>query len=367
MMKEIKMPKFDVNDSSVTIIQIYVSDGDFIKKGERIVKAESTKMAREIIANEDGYIKLYAKNFDVKNYGDTIAILYDTEEEYKNAVARIEDTNNNSVSNINATTKAIARAEQLGIDISAVAAAKKEGVIKAIDVEKYAELMKKSAHSEQLKFSTKTINIYDRERVLIIGAGQVSEQVIDILLDDKDKYVAGIVDSYKTTYNSYSYPFFNCDIFNCTDFIDNSYYDTAIVAIGGNKRAMALRKKVYEILKQKGVKFTNAIGNNANIRRAVSIGENNIIMHNCFIGTGAHIGNNNIISYGSCIGHHNNIGSDNLFAPAVSIAGDVTIGDGNIFMTGVNIISFATIGSSIVFPVGYNVMEDVPDGANLIR
>ncbi len=323
-------------------------------------------MVREIASEDEGYIRLRANRFDVKSNGDVIAVLYDSEEEYKSSAAQPEQAQTDAA-DVNATAKAIALAKQLGVDIAAVCAAKKDGIVKTADVESFAASAKKAAPATPYKFTTATINVYDRERVLIIGGGQLSEQIIDIMLDDKDKYIAGVVDTYKTEYPSYNCPLFTCDILNFTDHVDKAYYDTAIVALGGTLKAMKHRREVYETLKAKGVKFTNAIGNNTNIRRAVGIGENNIIMHNCFIGTGAHIGNNNIISYGTCIGHHNNIGSHNLFAPSVSLAGNVNIGDSNIIMTGVNVISSANIGSNIVFPVGYNVMNDIPDGTNLVR
>lgn len=364
-MKEIIMPKFDVNDNDVTIVEIYVENGSYINKGDKIMKAESTKMVREIISEDEGYIKLYAECFDVKKNGDIVAAIYDTKEEVDNNSSHDNNREKRNVE-INATAKAISLAKQLNVDLSELAQKKNGGIIKTADVEAYAENHKKKTNSASVHIMP-AINVYDRERVLIIGAGQMSEQIIDIMLDDKDKYVVGLVDSYKTEYTSYNCPLFTCDVFKFDDVIDKSYYDTVIISIGGDKKSMLLRQKLYKELKDKGIRFTNAIGDNVNIRRAVNIGENNIITHNCYIGTGAHIGNNNVISYGSCIGHHNNIGSHNLFAPGFMAAGNVNVGDNNIIMTGVNVISFASIGNNVILPVGYNVMQDIPDGTNLLN
>lgn len=365
-MKEIRIPKFDVNDSSVTITEIFAENGSFVRKGDRILKAESTKMVREITSEEEGYIKLAAECFDVKNNGDVVAVLYDTKEECDSAEAPKKEESA-APSQVNATAKAIALAKQHSVDLAELAKQKNGGIIKTSDVEDYVKNRSFAKPANRCSGVPTAINIYDRERVLIIGAGRLSEQVIDIMLDDRDKTIVGLVDSYKTEYQSYSYPVFTCNVHEFPDKIDRGLYDTVIIAFGGDKKAMMFRKELYELYKSKGVRFTNAIGDNANIRRAVRLGDNNIIMHNCFIGTGSQIGSDNIISYGTCIGHHCVIGSHNLLAPSFITPGSVKVGDDNIIMTNVKTINYITIGNNVILPVGYNVMSDIPDNTNLLK
>lgn len=365
-MFEIRMPKFDVNDNTVTVVEVYVSDGDYVSEGTVLFKAESTKMVKDIISEYNGYIKLHCKAFDTKQIGELTAVVYESKDELDASFGQTE--NNEKNSEVHATARAAELANQLGLDISEIAKFKGEGIIKTSDVEAFAERKKTEAKPAISNASVPTtINAYDRERVLIVGAGRLSEQVIDILLDDKDKYIAGVVDSYKTEYASYNFPLITCNVYDLPQKIDRALYDTVIIALGGDKNAMLFRKELYELYKQNGIKFTNAIGDNTNIRRAVRIGENNIIMHNCFVGTGAQIGNDNIISYGTCIGHHCVIGSHNLFAPGFMTPGSIKVGDDNIIMTGVNMINYVTIGNNVVLPVGYNVMQDIPDNTNLLR
>ncbi len=364
-MFEVKIPKFDVNDNNVTIAEIYVREGDFVKKQDRLFKAESTKMVRDITAEREGYIRLCCGAFDSKKTGEAAAVIYDTKEEYDKAFAQAAAEAD--VHEVNATSKAIELAKKLGVDINEIA---KEcsGIIKTGDVEAFAAKRRVSAQvANNPKSVPMAINAYDRERVMIIGAGRMSEQIIDILMDDRDKYTVGVVDSYKTEYPSYNLPLYTCNVYDFCKNIDKGLYDTVIISFSGDKSSMKFRRELYELYKSSGVKFTNAIGDNVNFRRAATIGENNIITHNCYVGTGARIGDDNVISYGTCFGHHNVIGSHNLFAPAVATAGSVKIGDRNIIMTGVKTISYCTIGSDVVLPVGYNVMEDIPDGTNPMK
>ncbi len=362
-MFEVKIPKFDVNDSSVTIAEVYVADGDRVSAQDKLFRAESTKMVRDITAGYDGFVRLCCKAFGQKKTGDIAAEIYDTREEYESSAARAAAEA--SVQQVNATSKAIELAKRLGVDIYEVAKGK-TGIVKTSDVESFAA--KKTAPAINSLASVPTaINVYDRERVMIIGAGRMSEQIIDILMDDRDKYIAGVVDSYKTEYSSYNVPLYTCNVYDFCKDIDKGLYDTVIISFGGDKKAMKFRKELYELYKQNGVRFTNAIGDNVNIRRAVKIGENNVIMHNVFIGTGSQIGDDNIISYGTCIGHHNVIGSHNLFAPAFITPGSVKVGDSNIIMTGVKTINYISIGNDTVLPVGYCAVQDIPDGTNLLK
>lgn len=371
-MQEIKIPRFDVNDDNVTITDILFAEGDKVSIDDSIIIAESTKMVREIKSDKSGYIHLMVKCFETKETGDVVAIVCDTKEEYNELVLNINPTNEKKADNcqpegkVNATAKAIALAKQYNVNIEEIAKNKPDGIVKTSDVEQYVK-NGKSAVIHSVSSIPTCINVYDRERVIIIGAGRLSEQVIDILLDDKDKSIVGLVDSYKTEYSSYSFPVFNCDIKAFPNKVDRGLYDTVIIALGGDKNAMSFRKELYTYYKSEGIKFTNAIGDNVNIRRAVKIGENNIIMHNCFVGTGTQIGDDNIISYGSCIGHHNVIGHHNLFAPAFITPGSVKVGNDNIFMTNVKTINYITIGNEVVLPVGYNVVENIPDGVNLLK
>lgn len=355
-MSTVKVPKFDVNDDVVTIVDIYVKEGELVHKDTKLFRLESTKMVREILAECEGYIYIECSLFEERRVGDVIANIYSEEKRIQK-----ELENNTEELRINATEKAFKRAEELNIDIRQVAEQKGNSLIKAADVEAFVK------EKKQKKIVPMMINQYDRERVLIIGAGRLSEQIIDILLDDKEKYIVGLVDSYKTEYLSYNYPLYTYDVFKFYEELDRNMYDSVIIAFGGDKKAMKFREDLYHIYKNNGIKFSNAIGDNTNIRRAVSLGENNIIMHNCFIGTGTEIGNNNIISYGTCIGHHCIIGDHNLFAPGFMSPGSIKVGSRNIFMTGVNSINYIEIEDNVVLPVGYNITDHVKEGTNKLK
>lgn len=358
---QVILPNFDVNEDEATITEIHVNEGAFVKRGELLFSVENTKASKDILAEQEGYIRILCEEFSVKKIGESLGEIYSTIEEYKEACAAgdtIEKSKTEAY--LNATKKAIELAAELNLSIEAICRDKKSGVVKTEDVRNFVK--KKNGTNSNAAFFSRRINQYDRERVVIIGAGKGAEIVIDIFMDDKDKYVVGLVDSYEKEFTSYSYPILSCDVYNFPEKIDRSMYDTVILSIGSTLQTMQFRKELFETYKNKGIKFTNAIGNNVNIRRAVKIGVGNVMPHNSYVGTGSVIGDNNMISYGLYLGHHCVVGSHNLLAPGFTTAGCVDIGNECIIQTGVNTRSFVKIGNKVVLPVGYSVECDIADG-----
>lgn len=361
---EIYLPNFDVNETEATITDIYFTEGEYVNRDDCILTVENTKTIKDILAPESGYIKIFCKKYEAKKAGDLLAIIFSKKEDYESYVEEKVNEENTDISQptekvINATQKALALAEKLQVAIEDVAEEKKNGIIKTEDVQAYFE----KHNLNKTKSIRQRINQYDRERVVIIGAGKGAEIIIDILLDDKDKYVVGLVDSFEKEFLSYSYPLFPCTVDDFTEKIDRKCYDTVILSLGSNLKTMQFRKELFERYRNEGIVFTNAIAQDVNIRRAVKIGQGNVIMHNCYIGTGTEIGDNNMISYGMNLGHHCIMGSHNLIAPSFTTAGCVELGSECIIMTGVNTKSFVKIGNKAVLPVGYSVEEDIADNA----
>lgn len=359
--EHINLPIIDVNEEEATITERLFKDGDSVKKGDIILVVENTKATKDVIATKNGYILYQCKEFDTRKNGDTIAVIFDSIDELN----RYKEENDRGVGTdkvagelaVSATKKAIALAEKLGINISDVVAEKGGGLIKEKDVELYAASVgNNSMMNDAPNFTLK------RERVVIIGAGNGAEVVIDILLDYPDVEIVGLVDDNVKVFRNYNIPVLDCGIKDFPDKYGSDFYDSVIISIGANLKSMGLRRSIFEKYKAKGVKFTNAIAKSAEIRRGAQIGEGNIIGAGCYIGTLTKIGDNNSISYGANIGHHNIVGSHNLIAPGVFTSGADKIGDSCIIPAGVSIINRVSIGDKVIVPIGYAVSQSIEDG-----
>lgn len=206
---------------------------------------------------------------------------------------------------------------------------------------------------------------YDKERIIIVGAGKGAEVLIDILDDYYDKQVVLLVDDKVRDFPGYKVSSYGVNEF--ADLADRSEFDTAIISLSANRKIMKLRSKIFNYYRTRGIEFTNVIAKSAEIRRDVKIGQGNIIGANVYIGTLTVLGDNNAISYNAVIGHHNVIGNCNLLAPGIMTSGSVIIGSDCIIPAGVNFINRVQIGSNVVLPVGYNVTENIADNTFIYR
>ncbi len=358
MQTEVTMPNFDVNETSASIADIKVENKQFVKEGQILLTTENTKTVHEIISPADGYILLLCHKMQTKSVGTRLAVIFESLkelEEFDTNCQSAQDSDAMESADINATKKALDLANKLNIDLAVLAKLKKDDVIKVKDVQEYFD----NTNKENIK--TTPVFKYDRERVIIIGAGNGAEVVIDILLDDFNKQIIGLVDDNVTEMANYDYPVLKCNVPDFPEKVDRNAYDTVIISIGSTLKSMQLRKKVFEQYSDAGIIFTNAIAKSAEIRRGAKIGTGNIIGAGSYIGTLTHVGNNNSISYGVYIGHHNVIGDHNLLAPGLFTSGSVKIGNECIIPAGVVVRNLVDIGNRVAVPVGYAIANSISD------
>lgn len=101
--------------------------------------------------------------------------------------------------------------------------------------------------------------------------------------------------------------------------------DIKLVLGIGYRNMGNVKKKIFELLKEKGYCFTNYVHPTAIISKNAVIGEGNNIMENVIIQEGVTIGNGNIL-FGNClIGHESTLGDYNTVAGCACIAGCVNV------------------------------------------
>jgi acetyltransferase-like isoleucine patch superfamily enzyme/glycine cleavage system H lipoate-binding protein len=349
-MDSIKLQQIDSNSDKAIITKIHIKSGDYVAKNDTLFDVETAKTVDIIITEIEGYIDVICEELSEYNIGDELAKIYSSKEEFDHFihVAKMVLNNNNS---LNATQKAINKAKELAIDINLI---KKDGIINESDVIKFI--------GKNLEITNKKpIFKYDRERVVIIGAGMGADVVCDILLDDNNKVIVGLVDDNVKEYNFIPLPILNSKIETFPNEIDKEFYDTVIISIVSGHKSLIFREKIFNEYSNQGIKFTNAIPKNIDIRRFTKIGTGNLICSDVYIGTCTIIGDNNFISYGCKIGHHNVIGNSNMIAPNVVTSGDVKIGNRCVFAACVTTMNRLSIGNDVILPVGFSVLKDYED------
>jgi pyruvate/2-oxoglutarate dehydrogenase complex dihydrolipoamide acyltransferase (E2) component len=166
----VKMPKLGLEMEEGTILEWHVEEGDSVEEGEVIAEVESEKSISEVDAREDGVLRLI--NLEegttvppgtpigiVAGADEDIADLeteFDTDEESTEAIetevdendttkassgsadgkaAADEDISRTESTDVKASPKAEQRADELGVDLTAVDGTGPQGAITADDVE----------------------------------------------------------------------------------------------------------------------------------------------------------------------------------------------------------------------------------------
>ena len=165
---KIYLPIIDVNEEEAVITERLFKDGNKVESGDAVLVVENTKATKDVIADQSGYILFQCKEFDTMKNGDCVALIFDTVEELENFKSQSFSSNNeNKKANnfsVNATKKAIALAEKLGVDISEIVSSNSGKLIKEKDVELFASAITSGKlKKERPLFSLK------RERIVILS------------------------------------------------------------------------------------------------------------------------------------------------------------------------------------------------------
>jgi len=196
------------------------------------------------------------------------------------------------------------------------------------------------------------------KKVLLIGAGGHCKVVLDVLLQNKNYSIIGIIDLKKNI---------GSRIFDIGVIGDDNglkkYFKRGIkhcfITIGstGNPEK---RIKIYKFVKEIGYNLINVISSNSIISNFASIGEGCYFAPGSIINADSVLGNNCIVNTGAKIDHDCLIGDNIHISPGVTLSAGVKIGNATHVGTGSSIIQYVTIGNNTLIGAGSVVTKDIP-------
>jgi sugar O-acyltransferase (sialic acid O-acetyltransferase NeuD family) len=194
-------------------------------------------------------------------------------------------------------------------------------------------------------------------RVLIIGAGGHGQVVADILLRMRDADLGntpvGFLDDRKDLVGQ---TLLGVPILGAIADHNNIQHDAIIVAIGVNET----RKRVFQLLQQKGQAFAIAQHPMSIVAPDVQIGAGSMICAGAVINTGTTVGAAVILNTGCTIDHHNHIGNYVHIAPGTHLGGEVEVGEGALIGIGATVMPRKRVGAWSIVGAGALVHRDVP-------
>ena len=201
----------------------------------------------------------------------------------------------------------------------------------------------------------------EKEKIIIIGAGQHARVVL-YNIEEQDKYdVIGFLDSNDSRIG---------DFFEGKKILGNYQKEDLRKLsenIGTNKffigfGNMKYRKKVFEYFINNGWEAVNIIHPNAVISKKAKLGRGILIECGCLITPNPIIGDNVVINTGSQVNHDNIIENHVYIASGVVLSGGIKIGENTLLDDGVIVTLGCSVGENSLIGAGGVVTKNIPAG-----
>gem|GEM_PF-543241 len=369
----IRLPQSSPNDEYAIIGEWAKAAGDPVNVGEVICLAETTKSVFEIEATAAGYLIPMVELGRETQIGAIVAVISMEPATLEEATAWLDEQEksaNKPVANKPSTSwtaKAALVAQRNDIDINLVPASGDK--VTEADVLAYLE----QASASDAEPDKQMVNdfVTDRypsngvQRLLILGAGNGSVQIIDALHKLPHQQAVAIMDDDSSRHGKQvaGVPIVgNIDLAQAQAMLTDGKFDAAIISISTN---IPFRAKLFDEWHSAAIPFANVIHPSAVVGMNVRWGVGNVVMALCHFGACATIGNNNFLSAYCSLEHHSVLGHHSCFGPSVITSSSVVIGDRVRFGTGIFMEPRVQIGNDAVIASGCALWEKVPANAIL--
>ena len=194
------------------------------------------------------------------------------------------------------------------------------------------------------------------DKILLIGAGGHARSCIDVLEEENQFEIAGLIEKGESiSNNSLGYSVIGTD----DDLkILRQQYKNALITVGQIK-SPKIRIKLYQLLKELDFTLPVIVSSQAYVSKHSQIGEGSIIMHGVIINANAKIGNNCIINNHALIEHDAVIGDHCHIATGVIINGEVCVGNETFIGSGAVTKQCISIGNNCIIGAGVVLKKDI--------
>ena len=210
------------------------------------------------------------------------------------------------------------------------------------------------------------------KRVLIIGAGDLGQQIAHYVSESTEHTIVGYVDDWANAGDiRRGYPVLGC-VEDTEMLYHQGIFDELLIGIG--YKHFDARKQLFDRYKSI-IPFATYIHQNCVVDRTAKIGKGVVMLSNCVVNLDAEIGDNVFLYNGCLIGFDSKICSHSFLSLSVIIGGHSHVGEKCFVGLGTKIIDNVTINDNNLIGAGSNVIQSItePNGvyagnpARLIR
>ena len=187
------------------------------------------------------------------------------------------------------------------------------------------------------------------KEIILIGGGGHCKSVIDVIEQEGQFVIAGIVDKTELLgIDVLGYPVIGSD----SDLVGLAKIYTYALVTVGQILSPEVRIKLFDIAKKAGFSLPKIISPKAYVSNHTFIGDGTVVMHDALINAGASVGDNCIINSKAIIEHDCKVSNHCHISTNAVINGGVTIEDGCFIGSGVTTNNSITIKQNSFIKAG---------------
>lgn len=198
------------------------------------------------------------------------------------------------------------------------------------------------------------------EEILIVGAGGHSKVIVDILQQNMEYEIAGLIDMPGTS-GFWGIPVIGRDE-DLVRLRNEMHVNHAFVALGNGR----LREKVTQKAIAAGFALVSIISRDAVVSRHARIGNGTVIMPGAVINADAVIGDGCIVNTNASVDHECQIGDYTHIAPGCALSGKTVIGRQCMLGTGCRVIDGINIGDDTIIGAGTVVIDSIAGNCTVV-
>lgn len=201
------------------------------------------------------------------------------------------------------------------------------------------------------------------DRVVVIGAGRGSAELIDLLVDAGTSDVVVVDDAWPGTAGHVAGAPVRGTLADARSLVDGGRLALSGIA---NSRTRGVRLAIVDKLGLPDEAYASCVHPAAVVSRRASIGRGVVVYPHVSVAVGARIDDHAVAYYGAVVHHDSVVGRGAILCAGVLLAGGVVIGPGAYLGIGAVVRDGVTIGARALVGMGAVVTRDVPDDA-LVR
>ena len=359
-MKAILVPQISANEVEAQVVEIDVSEHQWVEPGQMICALETTKAVFEVIAEDSGYVHdLRIAVGDIVRVGGQICMLVETLDQVELTSRPIMMSSDDVVSrktervpeDLRISKAALELAQRLQVDL---------GKLPRNQIVTSAMIQELTGGSEKYEVVREARREWKSGRNLVLfGGGGHAKMLVDLLRQQTSFNLVGIVDDAIPPGETVM----GVPVLGDSSCLEDLLSQGIVLSANGlgSTKNLESRIRVSERLRELGFILPAIVHPRSIVEPSTQLEDGAQILAGAYVGSEAVIEHDCVINTGAIVSHHCQIGPYSTISPGTLLAAEVKVGMRCLVGMGVKVNTGVRIGDGCQIGNGAIIHFDVPE------